>query len=231
MHNRLIIIKIGSSIVCNGRLPSLARDILKFDDRVIIVSSGAVAFGRKYLNYGNKELTLQEKQAASSCGQPKLMSEWQSAFGNRNVAQILLTANDMESQNVKNTLDELLNNGIIPIINENDAVATEELQFGNNDILAAQVAIMMRADLLMIISDVDGLYSENPHINPDAVFQERITEITPEIEAMGGSIGSSVGTGGMATKIIAAKMVTSVGCDMIIMKGDSYKHTTFVGIK
>jgi len=233
-----IVIKIGSSLIIGedgfGReewLKTLVSDIakLKRDGKeIIIVSSGAVAFGRHVLKYGTRILEIEEKQAAAACGQISLIAMWAEKLQALQEwfypAQILLTAddinNEIRSTNASNTLETLLKNSrIVPIINENDTVATEELRVGDNDTLAARVAQMAGADLLILFSDIDGLYSENPRKNHNAVFQAEIHAITPEIEAMAGGAGSAVGTGGMATKIAAAKIAMKAGCNMIIARG------------
>ncbi len=231
-----IVIKIGSSLIIDENnkarekwLASLARDIkfLKSSGKeVIIVTSGAVALGRMPLGYGLRKLELEEKQAAAACGQIILFSLWAKTLQESgiNIAQILLTADDSINRrrylNARNTIETLLENkNIIPVINENDTVATAELRFGDNDRLAARVAQMAGADLLILFSDIDGLYSANPRLDKNAVFQEKITDITSEIEDMAGGAGSSVGTGGMTTKIAAAKIATAAGCNMIIAKG------------
>lgn len=235
-----IIIKIGSSLIIgedgNVRaawMASLAADIAalkKQGKEVIVVTSGAVGLGRKVLGYGTRALELEEKQAAAACGQAPLFAEWAKALAVADAslapAQILLTADDSSSRrrylNARNTLDTLLANGrVIPIINENDTVATAELRFGDNDRLSARVAQMAGADLLILFSDIDGLYSLDPRVFKDqAKFIEEVREITAEIEAMAGGAGSTVGTGGMATKIQAAKIAISAGCNMIIARGD-----------
>ena len=260
-NTKRIVIKIGSSLIIGGDghvrkdwLATLAADIADLKNsgkEIIVVTSGAVGVGRLKLKYGMRELSLGEKQVAAACGQATLITYWQKAFFKErklalfHVAQLLLTADDinnkLRSTNARNTLETLLKNPqILPIINENDTVATEELRVGDNDTLAARVAIMANADLLILFSDIDGLYSENPRNNNNAVFQAKITEITPEIEAMAGGAGSSVGTGGMATKITAAKIATEAGCNMIIARGtennplkkllDGGKHSLFVAM-
>ncbi|MDE3060242.1 MAG: glutamate 5-kinase [Pseudomonadota bacterium] len=256
-----IVIKIGSSLIINEHnlvreswLASLAADILALKHQckqVIIVTSGAVALGREVLGYGygthKYELELEEKQAAAACGQIRLFSHWKEAlrFGTETLypAQILLTADDSINRrrylNARNTLNTLLENEhIVPVINENDTVATEELRFGDNDRLAARVAQMAGADLLILFSDIDGLYAADPRINPQAEFKTEIADITPQIEAMAGGAGSAIGSGGMATKIAAAKIALSAGCHMIIARGtgehplrtlqDGGRHTRFI---
>lgn len=249
-----IIIKIGSSLIIGEDgsaraewMASLAADIAELKKQgkeVVVVTSGAVGLGRKVLGYGTRALELEEKQAAAACGQAPLFAQWTKAFTPLAPAQILLTADDSTNRrrylNARNTLDTLLaNERVVPVINENDTVATAELRFGDNDRLSARVAQMAGADLLIIFSDIDGLYSLDPRVFKDqAKFVDEVREITPDIEAMAGGAGSSVGTGGMATKIMAAKIATSAGCHMIIAKGDMMnpltalqnggKHTRFI---
>ncbi len=255
-----IVIKIGSSLIIgeDGHvrkewLSSLAQDIAELKrcgKEIIVVTSGAVGLGRHVLAYGMRKLELEEKQAAAAAGQIPLFIQWYKAIESCREngdylypAQILLTADDSINRrrylNARNTLETLLENpSIIPIINENDTVATAELRFGDNDRLAARVAQMVGADLLILFSDIDGLYSADPRTNPNAVLQRKIDEITPETEAMAGGAGSSVGTGGMATKISAAKIAMAAGCNMIIAKGienhplqkllDGVKHSLFI---
>ncbi len=238
-----IVIKTGSSLIIGDDwhvrqewLATLAMDITnlkKEGKEIIVVTSGAVALGRHVLGYGTRKLLLEEKQAAAACGSTPLLVEWQKALqkaGDKILesplypAQMLLTADDSINRrrylNARNTLETLLENlYVVPIINENDTVATAELRFGDNDRLAARVAQMAGADLLVLFSDIDGLYSADPRSNPDAEFKEEVNEITPEIEAMAGGVGSAVGSGGMATKIVAARIATSAGCNMVIARG------------
>ena len=248
-----IVIKVGSSLIIGeDNLPrkewlySLAADIapLRRSKDIIVVSSGAVALGRENLGYDRRELALEEKQAAAACGQIKLFSLWDQVLHKEGqcAAQLLLTAEDLRDKvrydNTKNTFETLLRvRGVVPVVNENDTVATAELRFGDNDKLAAQVAQMAGADLLILFSDVDGLYSENPNTNPHAEFISEVHEITPEIEAMAGGARSAMSSGGMTSKIAAAKIATGAGCQMIIMNGhadhpvnrlkDGEKHTAF----
>ena len=232
-----IVIKVGSSLLIGEDgfergdwITTLISDIasLKHQGKdVIVVTSGAVALGRHVLGYGLRPLELEEKQAAAACGQISLMALWTEKLRAPGVnlypAQILLTAHDLNDRrrylNARNTFETLLGKGnVIPIINENDTVATAELRFGDNDKLAAQVAQMAAADMLILLSDVDGLYNADPRHDKSAQHKAVIEEITPEIEAMaGGTIG--VGTGGMISKVAAAKIATSAGCSMIIMNG------------
>jgi len=234
-----IIIKIGSFLIIDERghinetwLKTLVEDVADLKKRgkeVIIVSSGAVALGSKYIKSG-RNLKLEEKQAAAACGQVELVRYYQRFFNekNLNAAQILLTLFDSENRrnylNAKNTLETLLESNIVPIINENDTVATQELRFGDNDRLAARVAQMTSADLCILFSDVDGLYTSNPKLNVNAKHLDVVDDITDDIEKMGtGPLSSGVGSGGMITKISAAKLATSSGCSLILTVGDK-KH-------
>jgi len=230
-----IVIKIGSSLLIGedgsarkSWLSTLAEDMAKLTQggkQVIVVTSGAVAMGRPALGYGKRALELEEKQAAAACGQIELFAAWRDALKPHglHVAQLLLTADDSIERrrylNARNTIDTLIEAKAIPIINENDTVATEELRFGDNDRLAARVAQMAGADLLIVFSDVDGLYSANPQTHPDAKFIAEIKEITPDVERMAGGAGSSVGSGGMITKLAAAKIALAAGCHMVIARG------------
>jgi len=249
-----IVIKVGSSLIIGedgahkrAWLASLAQDIAALKNsgkEVIVVTSGAVALGRKAMNYGMRALELEEKQAAAACGQAPLLAAWSEAFGSEiNPALVLLTADDSTDRrrylNARNTLDTLLaQKNIIPLINENDTVATVEIRFGDNDRLSARVAQMAGADLLILLSDIDGLYDSDPRKNKAATFIAEVATITPDIEAMAGGVGSDVGTGGMITKIAAAKIAVSAGCSMMIARGDGMhplkslldggKHTHFI---
>ncbi len=250
-----IVIKVGSSLIIgadnyvrNAWLVALAADIAALKQsgkQVIVVTSGAVALGRHPLGYGVRALELEEKQAAAACGQIMLISAWEQALREQKLcpAQILLTADDSIDRrrylNARNTLDALLENaGIVPVINENDTVATAEIRFGDNDRLAARVAQMAAADLLILFSDIDGLYSANPATNANAEFIGEVKEITANIERMAGGSGSAVGSGGMVTKLAAAKIAMAAGCHMLIARGTENhplatlqqggKHTHFV---
>lgn len=229
-----IVIKVGSSLLVeDGKvreswLQSLAADVTnlkKMGKEILIVSSGAIALGKIKLGTKNKILKLEEKQAAASVGQIALMANYQSCFAkeNINVAQILLTGDDSANRsrylNARNTFNTLLANNIVPIVNENDTIATEEIKIGDNDRLAARIAQIINADLLILLSDIDGLYNKNPKTNPDAQFIATVENIDSAIESMAGGAGSDVGTGGMITKIKAAKMAFNLGCDTIIAKG------------
>lgn len=235
-----IVIKIGSSLlVRNGEfatnwLKSLSHDIANIQNannhkiEFVIITSGAVALGKEYLvgNIShNANLSLSQKQAAAAIGQIQLMSNYHNIFNDNNlkVAQILLTASDCNERqsykNAINTITTLINHQFIPIINENDSVAVAEIKIGDNDRLAARVAQMIDADLLILFSDIDGLYSSNPRENINADFVKIVTKIDDKIESMAGNRGSDVGTGGMKTKIMAAKIANSSGCDVIITSG------------
>ncbi|MDX2073324.1 MAG: glutamate 5-kinase [Alphaproteobacteria bacterium] len=249
-----IVIKVGSSLITGEDgavrktwLASLAGEIaaLKQQNKeVVIVTSGAVALGRRVLGYGMRKLLLEEKQAAAACGQAPLLAAWNEALGSSaSPALVLLTADDSTDRrrylNARNTLDTLLENDrVIPVINENDTVATAEIRFGDNDRLSARVAQMIGADLLILLSDIDGLYSADPRKDKNAQFIAEVANITPEIEAFAGGAGSDIGSGGMVTKIAAAKIAVTAGCDMVITRGDidhplktlmeGGKHTRFV---
>ncbi len=232
---RRIVVKIGSSTLVSPEgepqrvwLNRLSADIaaLKADGKeVIVVSSGAIALGRRRLKLPKGALKLEEAQAAASVGQIALAQSWTEALAANGMtaAQILLTLDDTEERrrylNARATLGALLGLGAVPVINENDTVATAEIRFGDNDRLAARVAVMVGADCLVLLSDIDGLYTDNPVRNPEAVFLPEISEITPEIEAMAGRPGSDMGSGGMVTKLLAAKIATGAGCHMAIALG------------
>lgn len=251
-----IIIKIGSALIVNAGgtglnekwLKSLIDDIadlIKQGKEVIIVTSGSIALGRQYIKSGKKSLRLEEKQAAAACGQIELVMHYRKYLNEHNIqaAQILVTIFDSENRrnylNAKNTIETLLANGIVPIINENDTVATHEIRFGDNDRLAARVAQMTSSDLLILLSDVDGLYTANPKLDSSAKHIAKVAEINLEIEEMaGGALSSGVGSGGMITKIAAAKIAAASGCSMILAKGNKKnpiksllkggKHTLFM---
>ncbi len=231
-----VVIKIGSILLVDGDsgrlhrnwLGALARDIAAWRARgqeVILVSSGAIALGRRYLGLKQGELRLEEKQAAAAAGMVRLSHAYQETLGqhNLNAAQILLTLDDSENRrrylNARSTISTLLDVGAIPLINENDTVATDEIRFGDNDRLAARVAAMMSADLLILLSDIDGLYTADPAHDKSAELVPEITEITPGIEAMAGQAIASESSGGMPTKLAAAKQCLSAGCHMVICEG------------
>ncbi len=236
-NSKCLVLKIGSSTLVNDTgairapwLSALAEDIATLRKRgtqVIIVTSGAVAMGRKVIGLTAKALRLEEKQAAAACGQILLVQAWREALEAHGLhaAQLLLTIDDSENRrrylNARNTLETLLEQGIVPIINENDTVATAELRFGDNDRLAARVAQMASADTLVLFSDVDGLYTGNPHKDPSATHIPEVHEITPTIEGLAGASASDVGSGGMITKIEAAKIALAAGCHMAIALGEA----------
>lgn len=235
-QTRRIVIKIGSALIidADGKhinrawLDSLAEDIStlrKQGKDVVVVSSGAVALGREVLGIGAKELRLEEKQAAAACGQMRLIEGFRQSLAvySLSPAQILLSIEDSDNRrrflNARNTIETLLKAGVIPVINENDTVATEELRFGDNDRLAARVAQMVGADMLILLSDVDGLYEKNPALYPEAAHIPLVDAITETIENMAGKPLSRTGSGGMATKIMAARIAVASGCHTIIARG------------
>ena len=232
-----IVIKIGSVLLVDrdtGRLhqkwlEALVSDIERCRARgqeVIIVSSGAIALGRRYLGMKSGDLRLEEKQAAAAVGMVRLTHAYQECFEPHelSVAQILLTRDDSENRrrylNARSTLMTLMSVGAVPLINENDTVATDEIRFGDNDRLAARVAAMVSADVLVLLSDIDGLYDADPTQNKDAKLIDEVTEITPEIEQMAGAAASNDSSGGMVTKLAAAKQCLGAGCSMVITKGE-----------
>ena len=233
--SKRIIIKIGSALLIDKEkgtlrkkwLETLAIDIfnlIRLNKEVIIVSSGSIALGKKQLSLKNN-LTLDEKQAAAATGQISLAHAWKEVMLEHglNVAQILLAPDDTETRrkhlNARATLIKLLELGVLPVINENDTVSTEEIKFGDNDRLAARVAQMCSADLLILLSDINGLYSSDPNKNKNATLIEEVTEISTEIESMAGPANSKISSGGMVTKIEAAKISMNAGCHMIICDG------------
>src|SRR5277367_1828909 len=231
-----VVVKVGSALLVDadkGRLnrswlESLAADIATIKKRgqeVIVVSSGAIALGRRHLGLNTGKLRLEESQAAAAVGQIRLAHAYKELLDGHEitVAQILLTLGDTEQRrrylNARGTLNTLLALGAVPVINENDTVATAVIRYGDNDRLAARVAQMVGADCLVLLSDIDGLYTVNPALDPDAEFIARVLEITPAIEAMAGGTGSTMGSGGMQTKIAAAKIAVGAGCHLCIAKG------------
>jgi glutamate 5-kinase len=230
-----IVVKVGSALLVDGDsgrlnrscLESLAVDVAGMRRRgqeVILVSSGAIALGRRHLGLEGR-LRLEESQAAAAVGQIRLAHAYKDLLEQQDitVAQILLTLGDTEQRrrylNARGTLNTLLSLGAVPVINENDTVATAEIRYGDNDRLAARVAQMAAADCLVLLSDIDGLYTANPHANRHAEFVASVLEITPQIEAMAGGSSSAVGSGGMQTKIAAAKIAMAAGCHLCIAKG------------
>ena len=236
---RRVVVKVGSSLLVDWEtgkadaawLSALARDAAALKARgcdVLIVSSGSIPLGRRRLGLMKKRaLSLEEKQASAAAGQSLLMRAWEEALEpyGAAVAQVLLTRDDTEIRrrwlNARATLGALLGLGAVPVVNENDTVATEEIRYGDNDRLAARVAQMIGADLLVLLSDIDGLYTADPRNDPDARHIPVVAEIGAEIEAMGGGANASagVGTGGMATKIAAARIAQGAGCATVITLG------------
>jgi glutamate 5-kinase len=233
-----IVVKVGSALLVDADrghlnrswLETFAADVARLHRRgqeVILVSSGAIALGRRHLNLGAGKLRLEESQAAAAVGQIRLAHAYKELLDVHGitVAQILLTLGDTELRrrylNARGTLNTLLSLGAVPVINENDTVATAEIRYGDNDRLAARVAQMVSADCLVLLSDIDGLYTANPHVDPHAEFIPRVLEISPAIEAMAGGVSSAMGSGGMQTKIAAARIAVGAGCHLCIAKGAS----------
>ena len=243
---RRLVVKIGSALLVgeqSGRLrhrwlATLCEDVAALKSagtEIVIVSSGAVAVGRNALKMGRGVLKLEEKQAAAAAGQIRLAHAYQEALARHKlpVAQILLTPGDTEERrrhlNARGTVETLLRLGAIPIINENDSVATEEIRFGDNDRLAARVAQMISADMLVLLSDIDGLYTADPHRVKTAKFIPEVAHITPDIEAMAGDAAPGYASGGMVTKIAAAKIATRAGCGVVIAAGQKTHSLASVG--
>ncbi len=232
---RRIVVKIGSALLVDAGgklhaswLTSVADDIAAWRARgqeIVLVSSGAIALGRRYLGFGKGELRLEEKQASAAAGMIRLAHAYQERLGAHDisVAQILLTLDDSENRrrylNARSTLVTLLSLGAVPLINENDTVATDEIRFGDNDRLAARVAAMISADLLVLLSTIDGLYTADPHKDSKAKRIAEVDDLTPEIEAMAGASNSADARGGMVTKLAAAKLCMGAGCSMVIADG------------
>lgn len=238
-EKKRIVIKVGSSSLVHEstgevdfvKLEQLVRflcDLRNQDKDIILVSSGAVGVGRKALGLSGRPDTLPLKQACASVGQAVLMMMYQKLFGeyNHTASQILMTKHTIireESRfNAKNTFAQLLSMGVIPIVNENDTISTDEIEFGDNDTLSAVVAALSGADLLILLSDIDGLYTKDPTKYEDACFIECVPEIDDALYDMAGGAGSDFGTGGMITKIDAARIATDAGCDMIIANGGDF---------
>lgn len=235
-----IVIKIGSSSLTHPKtgyldlikLEILVREISDLHNQgkeVVLVSSGAIMVGSKTMGYVKKPTRISEKQACAAIGQAKLMMIYQKLFAEYNqvASQILMTKhtmlNDLQRANAKNTFHELLHMGAIPIVNENDTISTHEIEFGDNDTLSAVVAALIDADLLILLSDIDGLFTDDPHQNPDAKFIDVVDGLDEQLLAMGkGTTGSNVGTGGMATKLTAAKIAGMAGTDMVIANGKDF---------
>lgn len=236
-EKKRIVIKLGTSTLAHStgklnirRMSNLVRvisDLHNSGREIIMVSSGAVGLGAGKLGLSKKPKDTRMKQAVAAVGQCELMHIYDDMFEKYSVtvAQILLTKtiinNSSHCNNFKNTVESLISMGVIPIINENDTIAIDELELeiGENDSLSALVAVLVEADLLLILSDIDALYDDNPRTNPNATPITFVDKITPEIEKVAGGAGTSLGTGGMSTKINAGKIATSAGIDMVIMNG------------
>jgi len=230
-----MVVKIGTSTLTHAtgnmnirRVEQLCRvlaDLKNAGHEVILVSSGAIGMGVGKLGLRERPSDMPTKQAAAAVGQCELMYVYDKLFSeyNHTVAQILLTGDDLNHtdrhENFRNTMSRLLELGVLPIINENDTVATTEIAVGDNDTLGAIVAVSIGADLLVLLSDIDGLYTADPHTDPHAKLIETVEEITPDVLALAGGCGSALGTGGMKTKLRAASMCCEAGCDMIIANG------------
>lgn len=232
---RRVVVKVGSSTLTHEsgllnirrveQLVKVLADIKNSGRQVVLVSSGAQAVGVGKLGLHEKPADMPGKQAVAAIGQCELMYIYDKQFSEFNhvTSQILLTRDVVDDaarkRNAENTIRRLLELGTVPIVNENDSVSTEEIEFGDNDTLSAMVAVLAGADLLVILSDIDGLYDGNPRENPGAKLLHEVVEITPEIEACAAGAGSARGTGGMITKIHAAQLATAAGIDMVIMNG------------
>lgn len=240
-EKKRIVIKIGSSSLTHEETGSLnlekmeklvriLTDLQNSGKEVVLVSSGAIAVGRKVLGIKEKPTLISEKQACAAVGQASLMMVYQKLFSeyHQPIAQILMTKYTMVNEesriNAENTFEKLNELGVIPIVNENDTVSTEEIKVGDNDTLSAIVAAMIRADLLILLSDIDGLYTDDPRKNPAADFIDLVPELTDEYIGMGKGAGSSVGTGGMQTKLSAARICADSGADMIIANGNDIEN-------
>jgi len=233
---RRLVVKIGSALLVDTEsgklrqdwLSSLAEDVARLRERgtdVILVSSGSIALGRGILGLPATALPLEQSQAAAAVGQIRLARAYQEALGIHDIitGQVLVTLEDTQDRrrylNSRATMETMLGLGVTPIVNENDTVATDEIRYGDNDRLAAQVAVTVGADQLVLLSDVDGLYTANPRHDPAARHLARVDQITPEVEAMAGDAGSGLSKGGMVTKLMAARMATEGGCAMAITLG------------
>jgi len=235
-ESRRLVVKVGSALLVDRKsgelranwLRALAHDVAEIRARktdVILVSSGSIALGRGVLGLPGSDLSLEQSQAAAAVGQIQLARAYTEALATHRItaAQVLVTLEDSADRrrylNSRATLEQLLTLGVVPIVNENDTVATDEIRYGDNDRMAAQVAVTAGADQLILLSDVDGFYSGNPRKDAHAKRFDVISKITPEIEAMAGDAGSGLSKGGMKTKLMAARMATSAGCDMAITEG------------
>ena len=239
-EKKRVVVKIGSSSLNYEetgslnftKLEHLVRELCNLRNRgmdVCLVSSGAIAVGRQSLGMNERPRELSTKQACAAVGQARLMMIYQKLFAEYNqvAGQVLMTKNTMVNpvsrENAKNTFDELFRLGAIPIVNENDTVSTYEMQFGDNDTLSAIVASLIGADLLILLSDIDGLFTDDPHHNPNAEFIHVVKNLDENLMRMGKDTSSAVGTGGMSTKLSAAKIATTSGADMIIANADDMR--------
>ncbi|MGB1208071.1 MAG: glutamate 5-kinase, partial [Paracoccaceae bacterium] len=237
---RRVVVKIGSALLVDKAtgalradwLAGLAQDVAGLQAEgadVVLVSSGSIALGRGVLGLPAGPLPLEQSQAAAAVGQIQLARAYETALAPHGLtaAQVLVTLEDSENRrrylNTRATLETLVSLGVVPIVNENDTVATDEIRYGDNDRLAAQVAATVGADLLVLLSDVDGLYTGNPNTDPNAQHIEAVDKITPEIEAMAGDAGSGLSKGGMKTKVMAAKTAMQAGCAMLIAHGGALR--------
>lgn len=235
-EKKRIVIKVGTSSLTHSetglmdfiKMEKLVRELTDLHNRgkeVVLVSSGAIAVGRKALGLKERPSALSVKQACASVGQARLMMSYQKFFMEYNqvASQILMTKNTLiheeNRENARNTFETLLSMGVIPIVNENDTISTYEIQFGDNDTLSAIVSALVQADLLILLSDIDGLFTDDPNRNPDAKFIEYVDRIDERFRKMAKGSASDVGTGGMSTKLNAARLATSAGADMIIANG------------
>lgn len=232
-----IVVKVGTSTLAHPsglinirRVEELCKvmsDLKNAGNDIILVTSGAIGMGAGKLQLSERPRDVAAKQAAAAVGQCELMYTYDKLFSeyNHTVAQLLMTGSDFENEerhiNFKNTMDKLLEFKALPIINENDTVATEEIKVGDNDTLSAMVAVNVNADILILLSDIDGLFTADPHTNPDAKLISVVSEINENILALGGGEGSGLGTGGMRTKLNAAQICTENNCDMIIANGEN----------
>ena len=232
-----IVVKVGTSTLAHPsglinirRVEELCKvmsDLKNAGHDIILVTSGAIGMGTGKLQLSERPRDVAAKQAAAAVGQCELMYTYDKLFAEHNhtVAQLLMTGSDFENEerhiNFKNTMDKLLEFKALPIINENDTVATEEIKVGDNDTLSAMVAVNVSADLLILLSDIDGLFTADPHTSPDAKLISVVSEINEDILALGGGEGSGLGTGGMRTKLNAAQICTENNCDMIIANGEN----------
>lgn len=248
-NKKRVVVKIGSSSITHEetgginffKLEKLVRELCDLRNQgmdVCLVSSGAIAVGRNSMGMKEKPKTMAAKQACASVGQARLMMTYQKMFSeyHQTAGQVLMTKNTMidnvSRKNAQNTFEQLFQMGVIPIVNENDTISTYEIQFGDNDTLSALVASLISADILILLSDIDGLYTDDPHSNPDAKLIREVEDISDKLFHMAKeSTGSDVGTGGMATKLTAATIATQSGADMIIANGKDVEilHHIFQG--